>query len=223
MNTLKKIRFAMIIVLCLTLPIRQVFASMPEIRPLAMDTVNTAVSLPAETRVELSELHFVQHDPVLVDGKVIDAILGTEEEVIPGLPTGLTIDNAEEQLQDELLIPGHERSGLKHKLIIGATLLLAASLIVALLSMLGGGGSGAGSGSGGNGGSGGGAGGSDVIIPLFGPLNDENNDGASEDGNGNSFNKSSFPSNVPNNPEPTSMLLTLLGLGLPFLRKRLFS
>jgi hypothetical protein len=248
MVTPKITRLFIIVVLCLTMPIRQLFAAMPEIRPISLNHVEMAVSQSMQTQLDLTKIHFVEYDPVIVDSKVLDAILGgdDEEAIIPGLPNGLTFDNAEEKLQDDLLIPGQERNGRK-KLVIGLTLLLAASLITALFAFLAGSGSGAGSasaaGGGGFGPSGnnpsgdsgagdgdggsGGPGGNDPKNDIFGPGIPPTDPTGGNPGNNptqqlqllNSF--APF-SSVPNNPEPATMLLTLLGLGLPFLRKRFF-
>ena len=240
-----------IILLCLTLPVRQATASISEVRPMLGDSVsgsiNTAFQSPV---VDYSAVNFVESDPVMADTAIVDAILGeSEEDIVPEVPgtSGVTFDNIEETLQDDMLIPQHEGFGIKHKIFIGLTVLLSLSVILALVGILAHGFGGFGGRSGVFGGSGNGffpqgpsnsnpffkevppftdpveTGGEDKFFgPLFEKQNskDENNTGEQL----RFFNTNGaypHPSGVPCNPEPATMLLMLLGLGLPFLRKKL--
>ena len=252
MLTKSSSRFFIVVMLCMTMPIRQVFASMPEIRPLPMQQMDVTAPFSVNRSVDFSRVHFVEMDPVVLDSKVLDSlILETEEDVVlPGITTGTTFDNIEEELQDELLIPGQERTGInKKRIMIGVGLLLAVSLITALFAFLasgsgsgsgtgagGGAGSGdgnpggdpnAGTGEGGNGGNGGAPDGSGG--DFFGAFGAAPPGGGSGDGDGTgdgSFSQLSLFSSLPLPyddtavPEPATMLLTLLGLGLPLIRKR---
>lgn len=227
---MKQLKTTLVLLLAVTLPAWSLYAAVPELVPFWTDNGS-----------RLSE-----DAALLLDAAVPAPMLGEEPAQVPAGMLGLlepankviadeslmklSDQDLEAALQDDLTTPQDAGSGdsfWKSKKFIGGVLLtLAVVSIVAFLFGVGEGGA-SGSGSGGNNNNGGNpfnagpkppsfppVGGPPLITPGPGP---NPGPGGLPGGEGN--NEGFLRTSIPNNPEPSTMILLFIGLALLVLRK----
>lgn len=227
--------------LCALLPGWSLYAAVPDM-PIAFNPAFFKIEEPVETFVGWEQIVMEDSTPAVVAPEIVSALFPEADDAIPQITEAsvsmedLSSAELEEKLQDELIIEGEESEGKgSRKLRIIGGLLLLGGGIAALLMLLSGGGSGGGSGSGsGDGGGNGGTTNSNNIPPVGGGggaggggTGGGSTGGGGAGGAGGSggnitpFTFTPFnPASIPNNPEPSSLLLIGLGLLLPFFRRK---
>lgn len=228
--------------LCAVLPSWSLYAAVPDM-PLALNASFFQAEEPvAVPFVGWDQIMFEDTAPMTVAPEIVNALFPESEEALPQITAAsvsledLSDSALEEQLQDELILGSEAEEKNDRKLRIVAGILLFAGGLAAILLLLsgsGGGGSGSGGGDGGgNGGSsnnsnyppvggGGGGGGGTGTGPGTGPGTGGGGGPGVGGGPGGGGDNNPFRTgNIPNNPEPSSLLLIGLGLLLPFFRRK---
>ncbi len=227
--------------LCAVLPSWSLYAAVPDM-PLVFTPSALPIEEPAEKFIGWYDLVYQdQVAPPTVPQAIVDALFPDQEIALPQISGGVSVPleklsdaDLEEELQDELLLDedAEGEHSSKKRLVVGLLILSAA--LGALLLLLSGSGGGSGSGSGGSSGNGGdsngstpppvgggGTGGGNGTGPGTGPgTGGGGGPGVGGGPGGGGITPFSFPNNVPNNPEPSTLFLIGLGLLLPFLRRK---
>lgn len=233
---MKNLKTLLAVMLCLTVPVWELHASVPEIHGMVGNFV-PSFSVPAGgSLVDWQSAVDVEHDlPAVADPKLIEALFPSEVSAPLGGKSiqELKEEELEEVITDELVLGTQTSYWNRARKIFG--IMMLAAILTSLLILFSGAGAGAGEGGGsgsgggdnnnfnsnvppgggGAGGSGGGAGGGGT-----GGTGGAGG-GGGEGGGGGTFNTNrTFPSDFPSNPEPSTFLL--FGLGMLALLRRKF-
>lgn len=214
-------------VLLMTVPVWGVQAFAPEMPLMPGDFLAGNQAELIRQSLSIEDFHYTPEVPSQIEEDIVAVI----ESINPSLGVQLTeeeiavlpVEELEVALQDELLIPAEKEGFWTKRRVIGAVI-LGSALIFALILLFagsGGGGSGGGSGSGsGDEGTGTGEGfdgfpAGGVPPGQTGPQGGTGTTGTT----GTTGGSNDYPG-IPNNPEPSSMMLLGFGLLIPYLRKK---
>ena len=245
---MKTFRLILAVIVVVSAPALKGYAAVPDL-PFAVKDTHSIMQFPFLEEFVLEVASFFKFTPLDVTpsgmaAKIVEWVPAIDRAQV-GAAKPTTVSEKDEELIKELITDlganGVDSKEVKSSwfeknkdvLLLGGILLFTA-LLVALVALFIGGSSGSGSGSGGSEG----AGGSDVPTgtPLLGAgggvaggggEGDGGSDGGpagggSESGSGSGTSPfgRSFPGPIPVNPEPSTLILTGLGLLLPYLRKK---
>lgn len=234
---MKNFKTLLAVMLCLTVPVWELRASVPEIHGMVGNFMPSFSVTEGETLVNWQSVADVEADlPAVADPKLVEALFPSPVEAPLGGKSIQEIkeEELEETLTDELILGDQVSYWNRTRKIFGFILLAAilSSLLLLFTGAGAGAGEGGGSGSGGGdnglnsqlppGGGGGSGGGSGGGAGGAGGSGGGGAGGAGGGSGGGSGGGGGLPANFPSNPEPSTFLLFGLGM-LAFLRRKFWN